>query len=477
MYTKRKTYDKEDWCPASRESLILDRSRKSKEVFKVVRVKPFKAYRYDQTKVGDISKVVTPPYDIIKGAKVDELQGLSEYNIAWVIKNKPTDDDTPENNQYTRARDHLNKWIKDGVLKQDEKDSFYVYGQNFEVDGKKLFRFGFIGLIELEEFATEAPSSGSFAGVLQHEETLPKDIIDRLSLCRTSMANFGQIFVIYPDKKGSVDAVLEKNMNQSPVADVTDDASVRHRIWAINNEADVEAIRNNMADKYVIIADGHHRYKTALQLSKENPDLESAKYRMLTFVNISNPGLVVLPTHRLVQNLDAFNPEKLIGDIKQYFDLETFDNKEDMFTLMNDMFKQKKHSFGLFMDDGKFYAFTLKDTKVMDSLLADKSPELRSLDVAILHALVLDKMLGIDKEKLLQGTMKGGGFVTYIKGIGDAVDESIKAVKDSSQAVFFMNPTRVEEVEAVSNNFECMPQKSTFFHPKIWTGFTINKLR
>jgi uncharacterized protein (DUF1015 family) len=113
----------------------------------------------------------------------------------------------------------------------------------------------------------------------------------------------------------------------------------------------------------------------------------------------------------------------------------------------------------------------------MDSLLADKSPELRSLDVAILHTLVLDKMLGIDKEKLLQGTMKGGGFVSYIKGIGDAVDESIKTVQGESQAVFFMNPTRVEEVEAVSNNFECMPQKSTFFHPKIWTGFTINKLR
>jgi uncharacterized protein (DUF1015 family) len=232
-----------------------------------------------------------------------------------------------------------------------------------------------------------------------------------------------------------------------------------------------------MADKYVIIADGHHRYKTALQLSSENPDLQSAKYRMLTFVNISNPGLVVLPTHRLVQNLEDFSKEKLLEDIKQYFDLEIFDKKDEMFSLMTNMFNQNKHSFGLFMDDGKFYAFTLKDTKIMDSLLADKSPELRRLDVAILHALVLDKMLGIDKEKLLQGTMKGGGFVSYIKGIGDAVDESIKAVQGSSQAVFFMNPTRVEEVEAVSNNFECMPQKSTFFHPKIWTGFTINKLR
>ena len=155
----------------------------------MVQVKPFKAFRYDESKVGDLSKVVTPPYDIIKGAKVDELQGLSEYNIAWIIKNKPKDDDGPENNQYTRARDHLNKWIADGSLKQDEKESFYIYGQDFEIGGKNLFRFGFIGLLELEEFASKTPDSKSFAGVLQHEETLPKDIIDRLSLCRSAMAN------------------------------------------------------------------------------------------------------------------------------------------------------------------------------------------------------------------------------------------------------------------------------------------------
>jgi uncharacterized protein (DUF1015 family) len=407
----------------------------------MVRVKPFKAFRYDENKAGDISRLVTPPYDIIKGVKVDNLQSMSEFNIAWVIKSKP------------------------------------VYGQDFEVEGKQLFRFGFIGLIELEEFASEAPDASGFSGVLQHEETLPKDIVDRLSLCRSSMANFGQIFVIYPDKEGNVDAILEKSMRKEPLADMTDDAEVRHRIWAVDDEEDVKAVSANMEDNYIIIADGHHRYKTALALSKENPDLESAKYRMLTFVNISNPGLVVLPTHRLVQNVEGFSKDLLLKNIKEYFDLETFDNKEEMFSLMDKMFGQDRHSFGLFLDDGKFYAFTMRDTKIMDSLLSEKSPELRGLDVAILHALILDKMLGIDKEKLLQGTMKGGGYVSYIKGIGDAVDESIRAVKESSQVVFFMNPTRVEEVEAVSNNFECMPQKSTFFHPKIWTGFTINKLR
>jgi uncharacterized protein (DUF1015 family) len=144
---------------------------------------------------------------------------------------------------------------------------------------------------------------------------------------------------------------------------------------------------------------------------------------------------------------------------------------------MDKMFKVGKHSFGLFVNDGKFYAMTLKDLSIMNKLLSDKSAELRGLDVAILHALILDKMLGINKEKLAQGTVKGGGYVSYIKGIGDAVEESIKSVKNTAQAVFFMNPTRVDEVEAISKNFECMPQKSTFFQPKVWTGFTINKLR
>jgi len=442
----------------------------------MVSIKPFKAYRFDETVAGNLSNIVTPPYDIIKGEMIDRFQSLSEYNMAWIIKNKSQEGDSSFNNQYTRAKEHLNKWIGQGALKQDDTESFYVYGQDFEIEGKKLFRFGFIGLIELEEFAREASSSGKFNGVLQHEETLPKDIEDRLSLCRSCMANFGQIFVIYPDHERKVDAILEKNMKNQPVGDVTDNDGIRHRLWRITEKNDLQAIINLMKDKYIIIADGHHRYKTALALARENPELESAKYRMLTFVNISNPGLVVLPTHRLVQNLDGFSGDKLLNDVKEYFDVDTFTSKDDMFMLLNKKFNEGKHSFGLFINDGNYYSLTLRDTTVMDTLLPDKSHELRKLDVAILHTLILDKMLGIDKEKLAQGTMRGGGYVVYIKGIGDAVDESIQSVKNGAQAVFFMNPTRVQEVEAVSKKFEVMPQKSTFFQPKVWTGFTINKL-
>ncbi|NWF96553.1 MAG: DUF1015 domain-containing protein [Candidatus Thorarchaeota archaeon] len=443
----------------------------------MVRVKPFRAYRYNLTKVGSYDRVVAPPYDIIKGEMIDKFQGLSPYNIAWITKSKSQPGDNEHNNQYTRAGELLEKWLEQGVLVQDPTESFYVYGQDFEVAGKKLFRFGFIGLLGLEDFATEAPKKGTFSGVLQHEETLPKDIMDRLSLCRATMMQFGLIFVIYPDAKGEIDRILNEAMKKKPLADVVDHENVRHRIWVIDDKPTNTRITELMADKYVIIADGHHRYKTALQLSKENPQLEAARHRMVAFVNISNPGLVILPTHRVVQNLENFDSGALLKGISSHFTVETYDSTEKMFAAMSKQFDKDKHSFGLFVNDGKFYVLTLKDERAMEEVLPKASKELRRLDVSILHSLILDRLLGIDKAKLSQGTMKGGGYVTYIKGVGEAVEEAIRAVKEGAHAAFFMNPTRVRDVESVSRNFEVMPQKSTFFQPKVWTGFTMNRVK
>jgi len=442
----------------------------------MVKVIPFRAFRYDKGKVGDLSKVVAPPYDVIKDKMVDTLQSSSPYNMAWISKNTPTETDSDSNNQYTRARDIWKKWLKEGAVKQDAKECFYVYGHDFEAGGRKLFRFGFIGLLELEEFATKPPAKGAFAGVLQHEETLPKDIMDRLNLCRQTMTQFGLIFVIYPDPKREVDSILERYIKNPSLVDVTDMEGVRHRIWGIDNPADTKRISELMKDKYVIIADGHHRYKTALALSKENPSIASTKYRMLTFVNMANPGLVILPTHRLVQNLEGFSRQKLLEGVKQSFESKEFKTKEEMFAFMRKQNEAKRHAFGLFVNDAKFYVLTLNDVSAMEKVVPDKSAQWRSLDVAILHSLILDKVLGIGKEKLAQGTMKGEGYVVYIKDVGDAVDEAVKSVKEKAQAVFFMNAPKVDEVEAVSRNFEIMPQKSTFFAPKLFDGLTMNKL-
>ncbi|MEM2143606.1 MAG: DUF1015 domain-containing protein [Candidatus Thorarchaeota archaeon] len=443
----------------------------------MVQVKPFRAYRYSPSKVKDYSKVVAPPYDIIKGDAVDFYQGLSEYNIAWITKSKPMPGDTEHNNQYTRAGERLRKWLQEGVLVPDSKDSYYVYGQDFEIAGKRYFRFGFIGLLELEEFGRQAPERAPFTGVLQHEETLPKDIQDRLNLCRQTFMQFGLIFVIYPDPERRVDRILEREMKKSPIVDITDNEGVRHRIWAVTGKAEIDAIGTAMQDKYVVIADGHHRYKTALALRDENPDLESAKYRMVVFVNMENPGLIILPTHRVVQNLPDFDVEKMMKRATEYFDVDAFDKKEDMFSRMSQEFDRNGHCFGMFVNDGKFYTLRLKDPKAMDKVLPGKSEDLKSLDVTILHSLILDRVLGIGKDKLAEGTMSGGGYVTYLKGTPSAVDEALEMVKKGANAAFFLNPTRVREVEAVSRRFEVMPQKSTYFVPKVWTGFTMNRLK
>ena len=446
----------------------------------MVRVVPFRGYRYNRELVTDFGDVVSPPYDVIKGELIEMLHNRSPYNISHIIRGERTAGDNSANNEYTRAREYLEKWIREGILMEEKEEAFYVYSQEFEVLGSYHTRWGFIGLIELEDFGTpDADSGGSFTGVLQHEETLPKDIEDRLNLLRTTRANFGQIFVIYPDPKGIVDEVLAEKMEEEPLMATDDGLGVLHKLWAITDETDIRTIINTMKDRFAIIADGHHRYKTALAYMKERPDMKSAGYRMLTFVNMSNPGLVVLPTHRLVQNIDGFDIRTIIEKLQTDFEVRKYGSGEEakakMFADLERDFGEMNHGFGIYACDGNFYGLKLVDERVMDAF-EGRSDAWKKLDVSILHMLILDRYLGIDREKLASGTIGGGSFVEYIKGIGDAVDASIEKVDRGAQAVFFMNPTKVREVETVAGNFETMPQKSTFFYPKVYTGFTINKL-
>ena len=446
----------------------------------MVRVVPFRGYRYNGESISDFGDVVSPPYDVIKGELIEMLHNRSPYNISHVIRGDKNAADNSVNNEYTRAREYLEKWIREGILEKEKEEAFYVYSQEFEVLGSSHTRWGFIGLIELEDFGTpDADTGTNFAGVLQHEETLPKDIEDRLNLLRTTKANFGQIFVVYPDPEGIVDNVLAKKMKDKPLMATDDGLGVVHKLWAITDGTDIHTISDTMKDRFAIIADGHHRYKTALAYRNEKPDMESAGYRMLTFVNMSNPGLVVLPTHRLVQNIEGFDIRTITEKLKSDFEVREYGPGEEakarMFADLERDFGEMKHGFGIYACDGNFYGLTLADEGVMDAF-ERRSDAWKKLDVSILHMLILDRYLGIDREKLAAGTIGGGSFVEYIKGIGDAVDASIEKVDRGAQAVFFMNPTKVEEVETVAGNFETMPQKSTFFYPKVYTGFTINKL-
>ena len=382
----------------------------------------------------------------------------------------PGDDD--DENKYTRAAQYLNDWIEDGLLKTDPDEAIYAYIQNFTIRGETLSRSGFIALGKLEEFG---------AGVVPHEKTLDGPKADRLKLTTATAAQFGQIFILYDDPEKTADEIIENTESQQPpLIDALDDDNVRHRLFAINTAGDIKAIAGMMADKQTLIADGHHRYETALNYRRQSGN-PSAQYRMMTFVNMHNEGLVILPTHRLVGNLNDFDFDKLLAEMREDFDVVAYpftgeDDKltarEKMFVRMKNDFENEKNAFGLYAANKAFYTATLRNIASMDRIEAGLSRAGKSLDVNVLHRLILERILGIGEKQLA-----GENNIEYIKDIGDAIDKSIgKVDSGKSQAVFFMNPTRIEQVKDAAEANEKMPQKSTFFYPKLFTGLTINKL-
>lgn len=437
----------------------------------MVEIKSFRGVHYNPGKFEDFSKLVAPPYDVISLKMQEDLYSASEYNIVRIIRGKDHPDDTDGSNKYTRAGEYFDNWLNEGVIVQDQKDSLYIYSQEFEISGTTYERTGFIALVKLEGYGK---------GVLPHEFTLKGPKADRLNLMRATKTHTGQIFCLYPDPEKKIDTILdgEKAGNQ-PLIDITDEDGIKHRLWTITDPSKIDIVVSEMADKKLFIADGHHRYETANNYMSENPDSEGAKYGMMTFVNMQNVGLVVLPTHRLVKNLEGFDIARFEEQLRADFDLEMFqfndtdeaEKRDAMFEKAKEHYENGKHSFGMYCRNQRYYLLTLKETSSLNER-TDIPEVLKQLDVTILHSLILDHLLGIDKEKLAQQAN-----VEYIKDTGSAIQESIDMVNSGEfQLVFFMNPPKVEEIDLVAGAGEKMPQKSTFFYPKVYSGFVINKI-
>jgi uncharacterized protein (DUF1015 family) len=437
----------------------------------IMEVKPFKAFRFDETVVGDVGSCIAPPYDVISPAQQQQLYEKNEFNIVRIIKGKTTASDDTNSNQYTRAADHLNTWIEKGILKQDTVESIYAYVQDFHAAGAAFQRLSFIALAKLEEFGKM---------VRPHEQTLNAPIIDRLNLQRATAAKFGLPFCFYEDEQEIADKIIEKAANQKPLIDFIDEQNVKHRLFVITAQDDIDAIAKMMLDKNCTIADGHHRYITALTYSKEN-DSPAAKYQMIALANVRHEGLIVLATHRLVGNLESFHFEKFIADLRGNFEITEFqfdspqakrDTKQKALAKMKAEQQIDKNAFAIYSGHNVFYLAVLKDKKTMDSVAPEKSSPWRSLDVSVLHKLILEKILGIDEKRLASQSN-----VQYIKDTDNAIDESIDKVDaGQKQVAFFMNPPKIEQIQMVADRGEKMPQKSTYFYPKIYTGLTINKL-
>jgi uncharacterized protein (DUF1015 family) len=429
-------------------------------------LRPFRGIRYDLAKVKKLDHVVCQPYDKITDAMREEYYAKSEYNMVRITKGRPKADDSAEDNVYTRARANLDRWLAQGVLTRDEKPAFYVYHQQFEAPGGGTrTRKGFVGTVRLVPFES--------GGVLPHERTLSKPKADRLNLLRQSMVNFGQIFMLYPDKSNAVYGMLEPFTRGPAELETMEEGSVKHLLWTVSDKDAIDSVVLAMRDKVLFIADGHHRYETALEYMKErkaaNPahtGEEPYNFRMVTLVGMEDPGLVILPTHRLVHSLGGFNPGDFLKRCADFFEVRGVGS---LAAAQSEMAKSSvAHAFGVYASREYRVLFSKKGSGWEKLLPQERSEDWRQLDVVVLHQVLIQHLLGIPEEKVTAQTN-----IRYLRD----PKEGIEAVDSGeAQLLLLVNPTRVSQVKAVASKMEKMPQKSTDFYPKLITGLVANPL-
>jgi uncharacterized protein (DUF1015 family) len=416
-------------------------------------IRPFKGLRYNTSVVNEIKDVVAPPYDIIYDEWVDRLYERHPNNIVRLIKSKSESGDDDNNNKYTRARGDINAWIKDSILIHDEKPSIYVRSETYRVGGVTKTRFGFISLIKLEDFGK---------GVHPHEKTLSAPKVDRLNLITETKTNLSQIFSIYSDADNKIQDILLKVAENTPDADFTDEQEIGRKMWVLNDEAAIAELQSIMKDLEVIIADGHHRYETSLAYKKlmDSPDAGSDKpsdYVSMYFSNADDMGMTILPTHRKVGGLETFDEKKLFEDLKQDYDIISYDTTDldEMLNLIKDD-SERTNVFGIFTSNG-YSVVKMKDPS---------SP--KRLDVEVLHFDIIENMMGITPEDTAKGK-----YLHFCKSPDHAYDE-VASGKD--QVSFFMNAVVSDELFRVVLNGRRMPQKSTYFYPKTMSGLVMYKV-
>lgn len=423
-------------------------------------IKAFRALRFTP-KAGDIAELTCPPYDIISEAQRRAYLEKNEHNV--IRLELPREGQDP----YARAGEILRQWEEEGIVAREDRDALYIYEEEFTARGKRSRIRGFVCRVKLEEFSKEI--------ILPHEETLSKAKQDRFQLMDATLCNFSQIYSLYRDDAGITRNRLEGLSSGTPDIEFTDGDGITQRLWIVKDLAALRAVCGDFTGRKLYIADGHHRYETALNfrnslrergLAKEG---DACDYVMMMLVDMENPGLVVFPTHRLVRGLQGFAPDAVMEACKAYFDVTPCTGVATMEAQLEELYNQGKKAFGFYCGGDHWTQLVLKDKSVMAAMLPDSSEALRSLDVSILHTLVLEKLMGIDKENMARQIN-----LTYTK----LFDEAIAGVRGGEyQCAFILNPTRVEEIRDVAGAGEKMPQKSTYFYPKLITGLVMNQLQ
>lgn len=441
----------------------------------MAKIAPFRAVRYNLEKIQDPAHVTAPPYDVISPQLQEELYRRSPFNLVRLILGKIEDSDDETDNRYTRAAGFFQQWLEDGILSRDAQSSIYLYDEEYQVEGLgTVVRKGFIALARLEDFATGM--------VKPHEKTLSGPKADRLQLTKACKANFSPIFGLYSDPCCVQEALTWELKKRTPDVEVTDDEGVVHRLWQVTDGTVIKKVCDLLENKPLFIADGHHRYETALNYRDfrrgqcaDFSGKELFNFVLMYFANMEDQGMLIFPTHRLVHGLESFRLEPFLAALKGYFEVEahTFDpddaeSRREVRDILNNK-GEAKPAIGLFAGGRTLYLLTLKDAKIMDAFFDDKaSKALRTLDVSILHRLVLEKLLHITPEAQEQQTN-----LRYVKNF----DEPFSLVQSGEfQLAFLMNATRMTQVRDVANAGEKMPQKSTYFYPKLLSGLVINRI-
>ena len=422
---------------------------------------PFRGYRYDPGKVARITDVVTPPYDRVDSEVQAACYERSPYNIVRIIKGRSNPGDHETENVYTRAGEFLHRWIDEGILIRDVGPALYVYHQQYLFEGQRLTRKGVVALGKLEPEKVHA-----------HEKTLRGPKEDRLKLMRATEANFGHIFMLYDDPERTADGMLASAIDGvEPLIEATDSDGNAHRVWRVEDVGMIRRVQNALSDRDLYIADGHHRYETAVNFMSEceakgwkSAAPESFDVRMMTLFNVAEPGMSIRPIHRMIHGLTGFDAVAFLAAAAEQFVVERHPSYDAMAAATQA--GSERHTFGCFAD-GVFATMTLRDVSVMDGLVGtDRSVDFRRLDVSILHAAILERLLGIDA-RALEEQQNITYTVEAAKGI-EAVDEG------EEQLLFLLNATGADEVIRVADHGEKMPQKSTDFYPKLLTGLVLS---
>jgi uncharacterized protein (DUF1015 family) len=428
-------------------------------------MRPFRGIRYDLAQVGALSDVVAPPYDVIGPELQDRLYDASPYNVIRLELNREEPGDDPAS-RYTRAAAFLKDWRKKGVLREDDQPALYVYHQNYEVEGRSYNRRGFFARVRLEPFGE--------GRIYPHEQTMSGPKADRLALYQATGMNLSPIFGLYPDPMNAVLDAVEAGIRDRTPIEAADHLGVTNRLWPVTDAQAHTVAQGLMADRSIFIADGHHRYETALKYRDElaaagqlsGPD-DPANFVLMMLVSMSDPGLLILPTHRLASGFSGLTSEALAAKLAPEFEIEPVGEGEaggrDAWERIELAGDQATLGFGT-VADGRWIVARLRSDATMDRLVPEHSAEWRSLGVSILRELVLKHLLA----DLGEPSMK------YVHLIDEVVQSTAARACDLACLV---PPAEMEHVEAIASNLEKMPPKSTYFYPKLLTGLVFNPLR